>query len=100
MRQQEERALVLGAGAGSEDDDDVDPGLLTALANRAAANQATKAVATPGSVGGSQRGSQQTSQQVHLDVTRCQCIPSTQSLPTYSSRLFNHICSKLLPVYL
>lgn len=51
--------------AGSDDDDDaVDAGLLTALANRAAASQAAR-TATPGSVGGgSQLGSQQTSQQV------------------------------------
>ena len=44
----------------------MDAGLLTALANRAAASQGAR-TATPGSVGGgSQRGSQQTSQQVLL----------------------------------
>jgi hypothetical protein len=63
MRRQEERAAVLGGDAGFEDDDDADPGLLSALAARAA-SQAERAAATPGSAAGSQRGSQQTSQQV------------------------------------
>ena len=65
MRRQEDRAALLGGDAGSEDDDDADPGLLSALAARAA-SQTARAEMTPGSAAGSQRGSQQTSQQVEL----------------------------------